>query len=175
MDAFNAHWVVVHRVADGWASADALVLDERGAASCWAWHRFSLGTDVAGVIYNELRTDVALDPPTPGITFRRTGVKRGRVELERVRHALGLEARRHDRHRRRRLSLAVVGRLLDVRVPATVHRPVDRYRRRRGSGRLATGTAGRWKKWPGRLGGVTWSIGRGAAPPTFGRGPHPDR
>jgi hypothetical protein len=174
MDAFNAHWLVVHRVGEGWAAADALVLDERGAAFCWAWHRFSLGTEVAGVIYNELRTDAPLDPPMPGLTFRRTGVKRGRVELERVRHALGLEAR------------AMTG--SDVVVyPSPSWEVCSTCAFRPPCIALSTGgdadavLATSYRRRPpveevaGRLGGVTWSIGRGAAPPTFGRGPHGDR
>ncbi|HJV08450.1 MAG TPA: hypothetical protein VJ653_02185, partial [Acidimicrobiales bacterium] len=94
VDPFNVHWLVDHLVGDGWADIDALVLDERGATSCWAWGRCYLGTAIAGVVYNELRTDADLGRGfAPDLVFRRTTVRRGPAELERARHTLGTEAR----------------------------------------------------------------------------------
>lgn len=175
VDPFNAYWLVDNLVADGWAEADALVLDERGAAWCWAWGRSYLGMDISGVIYNELRTDADLGRGYgPAQAFRRTTVPRGLVELEQARQKLGTEARDMTS-----AGLAVyptpswdVCRTCAFRPPCIA---------------LNTGTdaeavlAGAYRPRPpaqeqeGRLGGVTWSMGRGAAPPTFGRGPHRDR
>jgi len=208
VDAFNAYWLVDHLVGDGWADLDALLLDEAGAAACWAWARSYIGMEIAGVIYSELRTDADLDaaitpglPPGPGsvapvghrrmyaksdrsgvpeITregnevFRRTRVSRGLVELERVRHTLGTEAR------------DMTGAGLAV-YPSPSWDVCSACRFRPPCIALSTGTDAEavleaaYRHRPpveeqgGRLGGVTWSIGRGAAPPTFGRGPHPDR
>lgn len=104
--------------------------------------------------------------------FRRTRVSRGLVELERARHQFGTEARDMTS-----AGLAVyptpaweVCSACDFRPPCMA---------------LTTGIAAEdvlaasYRRRPpavepeGRLGGATWSIGRGAAPPTFGRGPRP--
>lgn len=165
-DEADARWLVVHRVGPGWAAPDELVLDERGAAGCWAWAQCFLGNEITGVIYNELRTDAG--PGRGGGAFRRTPVRRGLVELERVRHALGLEARDMTDS-----SLAVYPAPSWDACSACAFRPPcmamnvgadaddilrTSYRRR----------APRAEQ-PGRLGGTTWSMGRGAAPPTFGK------
>ncbi len=207
VDAFNAYWLVDHVLGAGWADVDALVLDEAGAAFTWAWERFFLGMEIAGVIYNELRTDgdlvVEMAMGTPGpdsITpvghrrmyvrsdrsgvpeisregndvFRRTRVSRGLVEMERVRRNLSLEAR------------DMTGAGLAV-YPSPSWEVCSTCRFRPPCVALNTGNdadavlAGGYRHRPpvveqeGRLGGVTWSLGRGAAPPKFGRGPHPGR
>jgi len=208
VDAFNAYWLVDHLVGDGWADVDALVLDENGATFCWAWERSFIGMEIAGVMYNELRTDADLDraPRAPAVAgpgsvapvghrrmyvradhaavaeitregddvFRRTRVSRGLVERERVRHTLGLEARDMTS-----AGLAVY--------PSPSWDVCSACRFRPPCIALNTGLdaesvlAGAYRPRPpeeeqeGRLGGVTWSIGRGAAPPKFGRGPRPGR
>jgi hypothetical protein len=208
IDAFNAYWLVDHIVGDGWADVDALVLDESGSAFTWAWERFFLGMEIAGVIYNELRTDADLTteeivtPPAgpdsvapvghrrmyvrsdraglPEVTregddrFRRTRVSRGPLEMERVRNNLGLEAR------------DMTGAGVAV-YPSPSWELCSTCRFRPPCIALNTGVdadavlAGAYRHRPaveeqeGRLGGVTWSIGRGAAPPKFGRGPRSGR
>lgn len=170
VDAFNTYWLVDHRIADGWAAPDALVLDEAGAACCWAWGRSYLGMDIAGVIYNELRTD------DDGVdeTFRRTPVRRGLAELERARYKLGCEARDMTS-----AGLAVYPAPAWDVCSACMFRPpciaLDA-----GADAEAVLETGYRRRPPavvqeGRLGGVTWSMGRGAAPPKFGPGPHPGR
>ena len=202
LDAFDLYWLVVHRVGAGWAELDELLLDERGASFCWAWERAFIGMDLAGTIYNELRTDVDLDglppvPPTgttapapvtghrrmyvragrpadPEVTregddvFRRTRIRRGPVEMERVRHKLAVEAREMTG-----AGVAVY--------PTPAWASCAPCRFRPPCLALDTGddadavVAGGYRPAPrpepvaGRLGDVTWSIGRGAAPPTFGR------
>lgn len=170
VDAFNTYWLVDHRIGDGWAPTDALVLDEAGAACCWAWGRSYLGMDIAGVIYNELRTDGdAADE-----TFRRTPVRRGLAELEQARHKLGCEARDMTS-----TGLAVYPAPGWDVCSACMYRPpciaLDA-----GADAEALLETGYRRRPPvlvqeGRLGGATWSMGRGAAPPKFGPGPHPGR
>lgn len=208
IDAFNSYWLVDHIIGDGWADVDALVLDEAGAAFTWAWERFFLGMEIAGVVYNELRTDADLTadmvvtPPVgpgsiasvghrrmyvrsdragvPEITregndvFRRTRVSRGLVEMERVRHNLSLEAR------------DMTGAGLAV-YPSPSWDVCSTCRFRPPCIALNTGVdaeavlAGGYRHRPpveereGRLGGITWSMGRGARPPKFGRGSGPGR
>jgi len=206
VDPFDVYWLVDHRVGPGWADADELVLDEVGAAYCWGWKRYFIGMDVAGVIYNELRTDAGLATPpgtpppgpasvsavgdrrryvpsdrstVPEITregndaFRRTRVSRGPVELERARQNLGTEVR------------DMTGPGLSI-YPAPSWAVCGECRYRPPCIALNTGAdvetvlAGTYRprpptvEQPGRLGGVTWSIGRGAAPPTFRRDPSPE-
>ena len=212
VDELDLYWLVAHRVGVGWADLDELLLDERAASFCWAWERAFLGMNVAGTIYNELRTDVdvARLPPVPpmGTTapapvsgpdsragnpighrrmyvrasqtdgpaitregddvFRRTRVRRGPVEMERVRSKLGAEAR------------DMTGDGLVV-YPAPAWEACSACRFRPPCIALDTGddadgllTAYYRPRPPppsdeGRIGGVTWSIGRGAAPPKFGR------
>lgn len=208
LDHFDVYWLVDHRVGAGWSDPDELVLDEDGAAFCWAWERAFLGMRIAGVIYNELRSDADLsqavalpaagDPvsvapighrrmyvradraPIAEITregnemFRRTRVSRDAVELERVRQNLGAEAR------------DMTGAGLSI-YPAPSWDACSACSFRPPCIALNTGVdaeavlSASYRRRPpaeeqeGRLGGVTWSIGRGAAPPTFGRGPRRGR
>lgn len=163
VDPDRAYWLLDHRVVEDWSDVDELVLDERGAAFCWGWERFALGTRIAGVVYNELRTDG---------TFPRTPVGRSLLELERVRQNLGAEARDMTG-----AGVAVYPSPSWPVCSACAYRPpcialntditaddvlAASYRRRPPL-----------EEVPGRLGGATWSIGRGAAPPQFGPGPHP--
>jgi hypothetical protein len=165
VDPFNAYWLVQHRLVDAWAAADALALDEVGAACCWAWGRSYLGMDIAGVIYNELRTDGQ---------FRRTQVPRGLAELERVRHKVGSEA-----FDMTRAGVAVYPSPSWDICSACAFRPPC-MALNTGADAEAVLDAGYRRRPPaevqeGRLGGATWSMGRGAAPPKFGPGPHPGR
>lgn len=168
-DPFNAHWLVVHRVGEGWAAPDALVLDEVGAACSWAWGRCFLGMDIVGVIYNELRTDA-----DGGHPFRRTTVRRNLAELDRVRQTVGQEA-----HEMTRAGLAVYpSPSWDVCAGCAFRQPCIAMNAGVGAGTvLARG----YRRRPpeevreGRLGGSTWSMGRGAAPPTFGPRSDPGR
>lgn len=175
IDPFNVHWLVDHLVGDGWTDIDALILDERGAASCWAWDRCYLGTHIAGVVYNELRTDVDLGSGyASDRAFRRTTVRRSPVELERVRHTLGTEARDMTS-----AGLAVYPTPSWDICSACAFRPPCIAVTTGGNAEAVL--AASYRRRPpveeeeGRLGGVTWSLGRGAAPPKFGTDPNRDR
>ncbi len=178
VDGDDTYWMVQHRTVVGeWAALHDLLLEERTTSFCWAWEQFFLGIRIAGVVYNELRTvpTEVLGPPPPTsrreTTFaRRTQVPRSRMELAAAAVRLADEA-------------------ADMADPATPIYPnpspdacgpcpfsapclaihaglepeaamVGSYRRR-GPDELEEG----------RLGGVTWSTGRGAAPFRFGEGP----
>lgn len=207
VDEFDLHWLVDHRIGAGWADADELALDEEGASFCWAWERYFLGMKIAGVIYNELRTDAdlaqGLAAPAPGpdsvtpvghrrmyvradrssipdITregnevFRRTRVNRSLVELERARHNLGTEARDMTGP-----GLAVYPAPSWAACSACLFRPPCIALNTGIDAEAVLATSYRHRppveEREGRLGGVTWSIGRGAAPPTFRGGPRQGR
>lgn len=56
VDAYDAYWIVRHRLlADEWAATAELVDDDEAAAECWAWEHFNPGLTVAGTVYNEVR------------------------------------------------------------------------------------------------------------------------
>ena len=58
VDAYDAYWIVDHRVVTGaWSDLNDLLLDEQGVAACWGWEIFYYGMKIAGTIYNELRVD----------------------------------------------------------------------------------------------------------------------
>jgi hypothetical protein len=173
-DPFNAYWLVTHLVGDRWAHPDALALDERGAACSWAWGRCFLGMDVTGVIYNELRTDTDLEADDVAeTTFRRTQVHRDIVELERARYTLGTEARAMTAP-----DVATYPTPSWDVCSSCAYRPPCIALNTGADAALVL--AGSYRRRPpveepeGRLGGVTWSMGRGAAPPKFGRAPRPD-
>jgi hypothetical protein len=66
VDAYDAYWIVRHRVADGdWAPTERLVADEESLAACWAWEHFYIGMAIAGTIYNELRLPSGSEPEHP--------------------------------------------------------------------------------------------------------------
>jgi hypothetical protein len=61
VDAYDAYWIVRHRVADGdWPPTEQLVADEESLTACWAWEHFYIGMAITGTVYNELRS-----PPAP--------------------------------------------------------------------------------------------------------------
>jgi hypothetical protein len=67
-DEHDRYWVVAHRLADRFATADELLLDEELVAAGWALERFYPGMRIAGTIHNELRpanVPVGLDQPPP--------------------------------------------------------------------------------------------------------------
>ncbi len=186
-------------VDDEWTDADMLLLDERTVTWCWGWELFYLGMRLAGTVYNELRPgheqpDAAAPAPirhsrvrhrrmyaqaaavpherfrTEGTdAFRRTRIRRGEHELARARWDLGVEAletTQPDLEIYPSPSEEICGRcayrqpclaISEVGDPTVVL--AESYQRRPPEPVVEEG----------RLGGGAWSMGRGAAPPKFGR------
>ena len=199
IDSDDAYWVVQHRlVTAGWADHDALQLDERTIAWCWAWPLFYLGMRITGTMYNEIRAD----PSQPGtvapqpaghqqVRHRRMYARSATITGERL-HAEGTDTFRRTRIRRGDAELAVAGAGLAAEVSTATSADLKIYpspepaRCARCAYRppcLALNqsddaTAELLRSYQhrpqepiqeGRLGGVTWSMNRGAAPP---RWPH---
>jgi len=177
VDRHDAYWIVRHRLVDGaWPATEELIKDEEALAACWAWAQFYLGMAVTGTIYNELsRTPGRIRP------WLRLGAARRTVRQ----HEPSGGGRSIPQHRRMYAR---------AREPARV-KPVEQrtgpgFRRtwlRRTPGdvaaaglRLGADVAEMARSdgfWPrpadspeeGRLGGRSWAMGRGAAPPRFRR------
>ncbi|HEX8759097.1 MAG TPA: hypothetical protein VF734_03780 [Pseudonocardiaceae bacterium] len=202
IDSDDAYWVIQHRlVTDGWSDHDALQLDERTIAWCWAWPLFYLGMQITGTIYNEIRADAG-EPETgaPGtvvpqqaryqqVHHRRMYARSSTVPGERL-HAEGTEVFRRTRIRRDEAELAVAGAGLAAEARTATSAGLDLYpnpepgicaRCSYRSPCLAlnqgddatTELLQSYRPRPaepvqeGRLGGVTWSMNRGAAPPRW--------
>ena len=74
VDAYDAYWIVRHRmVAGGWPPTHALVGDQEAATACWAWEQFYPGMSIVGTIYNEFR---AVVPPRPDTKAALAGPRR---------------------------------------------------------------------------------------------------
>lgn len=105
--------------------------------------------------------------------FRRTRIRRGPVEMERVRHKLGVEAREMTGD-----GVAIYPTPAWDNCSTCVYRPpcLALDTGEDVSELLAASYRSRPPEAPeeGRLGTVTWSIGRGAAPPTFRGDRRPD-
>ncbi len=204
IDSDNAYWVVQHRlVTAGWADHDALALDERTIAWCWAWPLFYLGMRITGTVYNEIRAD-ASEPgmgepgtvaPQPAghqqVRHRRMYTRSGPVPGERF-HAEGTDGFRRTRIRRGDAELAVAGAGLAAEVRTATSADLKIYPSPEpgvcarcsyrapclalNQGDDATAELLRSYRHrssepvhEGRLGGATWSMNRGAAPPRWPR------
>lgn len=199
IDSEDAYWVVQHRlVTESWAEHEALELDERTIAWCWAWPQFYLGMRIAGTVYNEVRVDageLAADAPQLAghqqVGHRRMYARSGAVAGERL-HAQGTGAFRRTRIRRGEAELAAAGADLAAEVhnatstdlaiyPSPAPEICARCAYRPPCLLLNQGddpTAellNSYRHRPpesvqeGRLGGATWSMNRGAAPPPWAR------
>jgi hypothetical protein len=197
IDSDDAYWVVQHRlVTDSWADHDALQLDERTIAWCWAWPQFYLGMQIMGTMYNEIRADagqrgVSAAQPAgrPPVRHRRMYVRSGSVSGERL-QAEGTDAFRRTQVRRGESELAATGAALAAEVRAATSVDLEIYPSpapgicahcsyrppclilNRGDDVTAE-LARSYRRRPpeavqeGRLGGATWSMNRGAAPPRW--------
>jgi hypothetical protein len=151
-------WLVEHRVVEDFADGDELVLDERGLLACWAWNETELALPVAGTRYTELR----VDPPG----FKRTVVPRTSKAIAAAAERLG------------RTVLAMLDSADGVDpTPIWTHCQGCLFRSpcvlmQRGEDASQLVAAGYVRQPPddleeGRLGGVSWGMGRGAAPRRF--------
>ncbi len=152
-------WLGDHRVVADFAHADELALDERWLTACWAWEQVELHSPVVGVHLTELRLDGEL---------RRTVVPYTTTEKRNAAARLGTAVR------------AMLDPSVSVEpTPSWTHcarcafrAPCLRWNRGEDASDLL---AERYRERPpdeleeGRLGGISWSMGRGAAPPHLGR------
>ncbi|MGH3774483.1 MAG: hypothetical protein ACRDRR_01910 [Pseudonocardiaceae bacterium] len=202
IDSDDAYWVIQHRlVTDGWADHDALALDERTIAWCWAWPLFYLGMRISGTVYNEIRADARepvmgepgpTSPPRAGhqqARHRRMYARSGPVPGERL-HAEGTDEFRRIRIQRGDAELAAAGAGLAAEVSAATSADLEIYPSpeprtcarcsyrppclvlNQGDDATAELSKSYRQRAPepvqeGRLGGVTWSMNRGAAPPRW--------
>lgn len=197
IDGDDNYWVVDHRlVAGSWTDLDQFLLEERVSSYCWAWERFFIGMDVAGVVYVELRDDgeAAAVAPAAGSDRPAGGHRRMYAPPLRVpRGVTVLELRGTFRRttvpwpaeQRAALRDQFASEALDmvdpgVRVypnPSPAACGACGFREPclavTLGGDAAAVLARAYRKREledlveGRLGGVTWGMGRGAAPPTF--------
>jgi hypothetical protein len=199
IDSDDAYWVVQHRlVTDSWADHDVLQLDETTIAWAWAWPQFYLGMQISGTVYNEIHVDAGeLRTPVPvpegrlHVGHRRMYARSGTVSGERL-HAEGTDAFRRTRIRRSEAELAAASANLAAEVIAATSPDLQvyptpgpeacsrcRYRAPClivNQGQDPTVELSKsYRQRPaeimqeGRLGGVTWSMNRGAAPPPWAR------
>jgi len=197
IDSDDAYWVVQHRlVTDSWADHDALQLDERTIAWSWAWPQFYLGMQITGTVYNEIRADageLGARTPQPGerpqVRHRRMYARSGTVSGERL-DAEGTEAFRRTRIRRGEAELAAAGADLAAEAGTATRTDLEIYPSpepgvcarcayrppclvlNQGGDLSAELSRSYQHRAPepvqeGRLGGVTWSMNRGAAPPRW--------
>jgi hypothetical protein len=201
IDSDDAYWVVQHRlVTDGWADHDALQLDERTITWCWAWPLFYLGMQITGTVYNEIRADPGQPGPVAPqqaghqqVHHRRMYARSGTVTGERL-HAEGTDAFHRTHIRRGEAELAAAGACLATEISTATSTDLKIYPSPEpgvcarcsyrspclvlNQGDDATAELSRSYRHrspepvqEGRLGGVTWSMNRGAAPPRWPRSP----
>ncbi|MGH4019470.1 MAG: hypothetical protein ACRDT0_09590 [Pseudonocardiaceae bacterium] len=188
-------------VTNGWAELDMLQLDERSVVWAWAWPHFYLGMRVVGTVYNEIRVDAGepeetvsgVVPDQQRMRHRRMYAQAHQIPRDRVRIE-GTDWFRRTRITRSDSELAVAGTNLaaearaatspDLAVYPSPAEDVCRdclYRppclAMNESGDAAEVLATSYRHRPpepieeGRLGGGTWSMNRGAAPPRWGGRP----
>jgi hypothetical protein len=152
----GVQWIVEHRLRQGsFADPDELRLSERGALDCWAYEASFLGAKVAGVVFNELLLG---DRPS----FRRTRAPKSEAERERRRRDLAAEAREMTDS-----TLALYP------SPSPEHCPrcpfLEPCLAMNEGGDAAPILEARFQRRlredESRIGQVSWSLGRGAAPP----------
>lgn len=186
-------------VSGDWAGDEALQLHERSIAWCWAWPLFYIGMRLAGTIYNEIRVDagqsgaVAAGEPAaqPTVRHRRMYARSLTVPQERV-STEGNENFRRTRIPRSERELATAGATLAIEAKAATSADVQVYPSpsreicadcaytapclilNEGGDAAAELARSYRQREPeqveeGRLGGVSWSMNRGAAPPDWAR------
>lgn len=197
IDENDAYWAIQHRLVDDrWAEDYALQLDERTIVWCWAWPMFYLGMQLTGTIYNEIRTEASepegLSPglAQPSMRHRRMYARSSVVPQERV-SSHGTDEFRRTRIPRSAQELAVAGADLAAEARAATSTDLEIYpspdpetcarcsytapclAMNEGNDPAAELARSYRTRVPeklleeGRLGGVAWSMNRGAAPPRW--------
>lgn len=156
VDTAGAHWLLVHRLGP-WTDGDGLRLDETVMAAAWAWENENLDVRIRGVLFNEI---------TPEGRFRRSVRHLSRVQVANAGVQLGWEAL--DMLDAGLSSYPAPG--AHCRTCAFVAPCLALTERGDAEAVLAEAYRKRDLDEPaeGRLGGSTWGLGRGAAPPRLG-------
>lgn len=153
IDADGDHWFLVHRLGP-WSDGAALRLDESVVAAAWAWEHQNLDVSIRGVLFNEI---------TPEGRFRRSVRRLSRHQIDGAGTRLGWEA----------IDMVDPG-LSVYPTPAEHCRAcpfVEPCLAMTERGDAEPVLASSYRQRPadapveGRLGGSTWGLGRGAAPP----------
>jgi hypothetical protein len=199
VDSDDAYWVIQHRlVTEDWADHDALQLDERTIAWSWAWPQFYLGMQITGTVYNEIRAEAgelgggaSESTERTQMRHRRMYARSGRVSGERL-HAEGTDTFRRTKIRRGEAELAAAGADLAAELTTATNPDLEIYPSpepgvcarcsyrppclmlNQGGEVSAELSRSYRHRAPellqeGRLGGATWSMNRGAAPPRWPR------
>ncbi len=195
IDSDDAYWVLQHRlVTEAWADQDALQLDERTIAWSWAWPQFYLGMQISGTMYNEIRTDAGERGVTAPLPAGRSPIRHRRMYAHSGTFP-GDGLHPHATHpypppptRRGEAHRAAAGLNLAAEASAVTSVNLDVYpspapevcarcsyrgpcvMMNQGHDATAELSTSYQQRPPesiqeGRLGGVTWSMNRGAAPP----------
>lgn len=197
IDSDDAYWVIQHRlVTNAWADHEVLELDERTIAWSWAWPQFYLGMQITGTVYNEIRANAdelsasaAQLAEHPQMRHRRMYARSETVSGERL-DTEGTEAFRRTRIRRGEAELAAAGANLAAEANTATradlelypspepgvcaccaYRPACLILNQGGDASIELSRSYQHRApesvQEGRLGGVTWSMNRGAAPPRW--------
>jgi hypothetical protein len=166
MDGSGAYWIVEHRVVREMSdNINRLLLDEQTVSYCWAWEKFFIGMKIAGIIYNEL---LAGDERQSDDLFRRTQVPVSRARLQNIGRQLELEAleianpdiRVYPNPSGENCSnCAFVEPCIAMSNGSGVSLILETSYRKKGDEEVARG----------RIGASTWSVDRGAIPPSISR------
>jgi len=181
VDPTGAIWVAAHRILpDRRATLTELLMDDDLLSKAWAWQRIALATRIAGTIHTEvgpgLEPSGADDELMPAAVirseagpFRRTWIPRAQAAYAAVGRIVGQQALRMADP-----MVAVDPSPGPDVCPACPYLapcvmmfqglPPEAMLRAEFMERPQP------ESEPGRLGNVSWSIGRGAAPPRFGTG-----
>ncbi|HEY8060161.1 MAG TPA: hypothetical protein VID94_15470 [Acidimicrobiales bacterium] len=202
VDPADAYWIVTHHLRDTtFTEPDLLVLDEAAVTACWGWERCFVGMRIAGTVANELCPAASSGAPPPTdrpdrhtTTHRRMYAQAAGRPTEEV-DVVGDGPFRRTRIPRPRAAFAEMGRQLAREVQEMTDPAMDPYPHPTEDGcatcpyrppclalsagadpsrLLATDFQARApERAEGRLGGGSWSMNRGAAPPRFRGDPDP--
>ncbi|MDQ3886708.1 MAG: hypothetical protein M3308_06820 [Actinomycetota bacterium] len=186
-------------ITDDWPEQDMLLLDERTIAWCWAWPLFYIDMRLVGTIHNQIHLNAGEAGAAPSaavlgpqrMLHRRMYARAVDVPRERVR-VEGADNFRRTQIVRSDTELAAAGRDLAAEARAATDSGLVAYPTPTpqictscayrppclalNEGGDATGVLAKFYQHrppevveEGRLGGSTWSMGRGAAPPAWAR------
>lgn len=156
LDADGEHWLMAHRLGP-WSDGDALRLDETTVADAWAWENEHLSIGIRGVLFNEI---------SPEGRFRRSVRRLSRFQISDAGVRLGWEA------------IDMLEPNVSVYATPAAHCSACPFvapcLALTEHGDAEAVLADTYRQRPpeevveGRLGGSTWGLGRGAAPPRLG-------